>query len=171
MTRFLPFILCFFTLAVFGQKCTEDLSSVRPRMEPKEITFSELEEDDEALMLLDSNLGREMMSEVELEIDSLADKLGEYRYVNGWRVQVYSGTDFNKSTEYTQKAAQILNEKLEKKNVPDIYNKLEKPVFRVKIGDFMKKLDAFRILVLLREEEGFEDALLVPDQIELEKID
>ena len=100
-------------------------------------------------------------------IDSVTEVLKKY-YSNktkakGWRIQIWDGqthTDMKEIISSYNNTFRDLDLIL--------HDDYDKTLFRVRIGDFTDRLEAFRYLQVIKKE--FPNALLVPDQVELSKI-
>lgn len=100
-------------------------------------------------------------------VDSVTEVLKKY-YSNktkakGWRIQIWDGqthTDMKSVITNYENAYSDLDLIL--------HDEYDKTLFRVRIGDFTDRLEAFRYLQIIKKE--FPNALLVPDQVELSKI-
>ena len=155
-----------------SQQYKEDLSLVRPKMPEKVIDYSffENKENESSTYPKDSLLGKEISPVIIDKIDSLAKKLDEYEVVSGWRVQIYSGTNLQEASSIRKEVITFLEENIDG-DIPEVYQNYDGTNIRIKIGDYIEKLRAYRILVLIKGEEGFERSLLVPDRVYLDKID
>mgnify|MGYP001330113728 CR=1 FL=1 len=129
----------------------EDLSSVRPMYEIIEDT-SEVETD------FDTVVGLSM--ERTEQIDSVIARVANYNKNNppnikGFRVQIYNGGSQSKAIESLEKAREVLGDA--------IYGeaKWTSPVFRTRVGCFIDRLNAYKVLLKLQQD--FPNALVVPD--------
>ena len=132
---------------------TEDLSVHRPQVN----TGDEVEETDQ-------NAQEEeyvpLTGHIKTELDSIAkisyeqNKAG--RNVDGYVIQVYSGTSRDDANEAQVKAAELF---------PDLGTKItyRQPSFRVKGGKFIDRLEANRIYNDVKKE--FPRALLIPERL------
>lgn len=146
------------SLSVFcarAQDYHEDLSPYRPKYDTASYSVDAIKPD---TVRIRHTINEEMDSVSSV----LADVYEKYRISNGYRIQIYSGGKQSEARDAREKAHEIVGK------VP-IYIEWESPVFRVKVGDYLDKLRAFRIYQQLQEE--FENALLVPDKVKLKSID
>ena len=81
---------------------------------------------------------------------------------SGYRVQIHFGSDRNKAKE-------IKSDFLTK--YPDIitYEIYQQPNFKIRVGDFKNKLDAYRLLKQI--SNNFTGSFIVEDKVEMMKID
>ena len=82
--------------------------------------------------------------------------------VAGYRVQIHFGPDKNKAKEMKTKFLI---------KYPDIaaYDDYDVPNFKVRVGDFKTKLEAFRLLKQIKED--FPGSFIVDDKVEMMKIE
>lgn len=141
--------------AAHGQEYHEDLSPYRPKYDTADYKVKEARPDT-------IRIRNAINEKADSITDVLADVYEKYKHSNGYRIQIYSGGKQSEAKDARNKAHEIVGK------VP-IYIEWESPVFRVKVGDYLDKLRAYRIYKQLQEE--FENALLVPDKIKLEGIE
>ena len=129
----------------------EDLSLVSPRYELIEDTVTESESTDTSSA---------MSFEVTMQIDSVIRLVSNYNKdhepdIKGYRVQIYNGGSQSKANKSLQKARKLLGN--------DIYgeSKWTSPVFRTRVGCFVDRLNAYKVLLILQKD--FPNALVVPD--------
>ncbi|WP_018343333.1 SPOR domain-containing protein [Cytophaga aurantiaca] len=91
-------------------------------------------------------------------IDSLAEINKKYSTMEGFRILVYTGP----SSDEAQKNRQLVYSYNSDLNV---YTQFRQPSFRVKVGDFIDRVEANYILNDLKQ--SFPNAMIVPDQINL----
>jgi hypothetical protein len=98
--------------------------------------------------------------QLDLVLDSIAQKNRSIRYAPGYRVQVYVGNerqqvDATKLTVY--------------QNFPELspYLSFQQPTYKLKVGDFMRKMDADRYFSSLRQL--FPSAILQPDRVDVRR--
>lgn len=91
-------------------------------------------------------------------LDTIAIRNRTIRFAQGYRVQIYTGTS-------REEATQARNRSYAK--FPDITPHFDyaQPNFRVRVGDFLDRLEAQRVYAGLIAE--FPNALIVPDRIEI----
>jgi len=93
-------------------------------------------------------------------LDTIAARNRSIRYAPGYRIQVYVGNerqDVDRAKVFTYQ------------NFPELdpYLSFRQPTYRLKVGDFMRRLDAERYLAQLRQQ--FTSAILVPDKVDIRK--
>lgn len=91
-------------------------------------------------------------------LDTIAGTNKNIRYAQGYRVQIYSGNSSEDANRARDKSYSLF---------PDITPHIVyiQPNFRVKVGDFIDKLEAQRVYVALKID--FPTALIVPERIEI----
>jgi len=134
----------------------EDLSVVRPTYEVVDEVVDE--DSEERLEEVDSILGADM--EKTQQIDSVINRIAEHNKefppnIKGYRVQIYNGGSQSKANKSLKTARNLLGD--------DIYGeaKWTSPVFRTRVGCFVDRLNAYKVLLELQED--FPNALIVPD--------
>lgn len=95
---------------------------------------------------------------IEMWLDSLAEKSRKARLIHGFRILLFSGNTREEATKAKEMAY---------KNFPDldVYTTYSNPTFKVKLGDFYMKLDAY--LVLKKLQTVFPNAVLVEEVVNL----
>jgi hypothetical protein len=128
----------------------EDLSLVRP--------MYEVVEDSTSIVDLDT-VAVPSMEKTE-QIDSVITRVANYNEqhppnIKGFRVQIYNGGSQSKANRSLKTARKVLGE--------DIYgeSKWTSPVFRTRVGCFVDRLNAYKVLLKLKDD--FPNALVVPD--------
>ena len=166
--------LLFFTSVVFLAGCashisttstqtgkySEDLSGVRPK--------AEMQHDESASVVQQQTNERKHTTYVEpthainKQLDEVLDSINSLnlsqKYVDGYTIQVYSGT----------KREDALNVKKQLViSFPDIESDIQfqQPNFRVKVGRYLQQLDAQKDYMALRRV--FPNAILIPDKISI----
>lgn len=129
------------------------------------------ESDSAITVVIDTNAGKAVTEKVIAQMDTLASIYGKLKVIKGFRVQIYSGQDHKKAQEIAENAKLLLEEELEMKIHPPIEIIYDSPYFRVKIGNFLDKLDAQPTLFIFEQHEDFSDALLVPDKVDIHNLD
>jgi len=91
-------------------------------------------------------------------LDSVYQKNKDIKFAQGYRVLAYSGTDRNEMTEIKQKIYKL---------IPDveIYSIFKQPEYKVTIGDFIDKLQAYEYLLKIRSQVP--DALIIQEQVNI----
>jgi len=140
----------------------EDLSDVRPKfaVEPNP-TITE-KKPEEAIStpttIVKSSL--DVTKRLETALDTISQLNKAIRYAQGYRIQIYSGSDRRKA-ENAKSASYQLFPKL----TPYlIYNQ---PTYRVKAGDFLDRIEAEKYFVAFKTT--YPNALVVPDKVEIRK--
>lgn len=97
---------------------------------------------------------------LDLILDTLADKNRTIRYAPGYRVQVYVGTQ-RKEVESTKL--------LIYQNFPELspYLSYSQPTYKLKVGDFMRRIDADRYYASIRQL--IPSAQLQPDKVDIRR--
>ena len=100
----------------------------------------------------------DITARLNVALDSVAANNRNIRYAQGYRVQVYSGTSSSEANRVRDRSYALF---------PDITPHIVyiQPNFRVKVGDFIDRLEAQRVYVALRAE--FPNALIIPERIEI----
>ena len=93
-------------------------------------------------------------------LDTISLKNKSIRYANGFRIQIYVGNDRKAADDakiYTYQT------------YPEIYPYLsyQQPIYKVKIGDFLNRMDAERYFVTIKE--NFPSAMILPDRVEIKR--
>jgi len=93
-------------------------------------------------------------------LDFIAKENGGKKYVEGYRVQVYSGE--------IRSEALLAKQKVYKK-FPDtnVYTKYRQPNYKVRAGDFDNRLDAFRMYIALKND--ISKMIVIPDKVKIKK--
>jgi phosphoglycerate-specific signal transduction histidine kinase len=133
----------------------EDLSEYRPKVDTafemennKKSSFRKTSEyfdaEGDVTMLLNKKL------------DTLAENNKEIRYVNGYSIQVYSGSSSSDAYAARDTARVIL---------PEIRTDVEykQPIYKVRVGRFTERLEVQRTLLKLKPK--FPSAISVPQRI------
>lgn len=97
---------------------------------------------------------------LDLVLDTLADKNRAIRYAPGYRIQVYVGTQ-RKEVESTKL--------LIYQNFPELspYLSYSQPTYKLKVGDFMRRIDADRYYASIRQL--IPSAQLQPDKVDIRR--
>jgi hypothetical protein len=148
---------------------TEDLSIHRHVVEPFQPALPS--ENDSSVAVLDTLSGRPVTEKVLSQMDSLALIYGAVEEIKGFRIQIYSGQDRRKAQDIRNRAIKLFEQELKRKEHPPVDLIYDEPYFRVKIGNFLNKLDAQPDLLIFEDHEDFGDALLVPDRVDIHNLD
>ena len=132
----------------------EDLSVVRPRVAPSVDTVRDssiVKKDIEAVPFTKT---------VNAKVDAVLDSIDRFnlmrRSVDGFTIQIYSGQNREEAMNTKKKMTTDL---------PDLTANLQyqQPKFRVTVGKYYSKLEAYQDLSRLRK--SFSSAILVPEKI------
>ncbi|GAA4456330.1 hypothetical protein GCM10023189_25390 [Nibrella saemangeumensis] len=93
-------------------------------------------------------------------LDTIAQKNRSVRYASGYRVQIYVGNERRAADDAKLKVY---------KNFPELnpYLEYKQPTYRLKVGDFMRRVDAERYLDLLKQQ--FSLAVLQADRVDIRR--
>lgn len=97
---------------------------------------------------------------LEAVLDTIADQNRQIRYAPGFRIQVYVGND-------RQQVDQIRRQLTE--NFPELnpYLSYTQPTYKLKVGDFMRRLDAERYYASVKQL--YPMAQLQPDKVDIRR--
>ncbi len=93
-------------------------------------------------------------------LDSVTVKNKIIKLAQGYRVQVYSGQNKGELKGVKEKIYDVLINS-------EVYVTYKQPDYKIKVGDYMSRVEAFEAQGLLRRY--FPDALIVPDIINIAK--
>ncbi|WP_052354313.1 SPOR domain-containing protein [Flectobacillus major] len=93
-------------------------------------------------------------------LDTIAMRNRNIKFVNGFRIQIYVGNDRKAADDakvYTYQS------------FPEIYPYLiyQQPMYKVKIGDFLNRMDAERYFTSIKDV--YPAAMILPDKVEIKK--
>jgi hypothetical protein len=93
-------------------------------------------------------------------LDTISLKNKSIRYANGFRIQIYVGNDRKLADE-----AKIFTYQ----TYPEIFPYLsyQQPIYKVKIGDFLNRMDAERYFATIKD--SYPSALILPDKVEIKR--
>jgi hypothetical protein len=138
-------------------KFQEDLSAVRVKYDVKEDTVKAAMKDPNGKPLVPTkHIGKQL----DLKMDSIAVRNKKLKFAEGYRIQIYSGDD-------REEARKVRNNLYNLMSDVDVYEVFRSPVFRVRVGDFLDRLEANYVLVKLQKD--FPNAMIVPDRINIVK--
>lgn len=139
----------------------EDLALYLPK-------FKALNQKNDSLNIAKAKVSKTYTSEGPLQInkkldavlDTIALKNKSIRYANGFRIQIYVGNDRKLADEakiYTYQT------------YPEIFPYLtyQQPIYKVKIGDFLNRMDAERYFASIKDL--YPSALILPDKVEIKR--
>jgi hypothetical protein len=139
-------------------KYSEDLSVVRPKAEvqhDESVVQQQTNERKQTAYVEPTHAINKQLDEV---LDSISSLNLSQKYVDGYTIQVYSGT----------KREDALNVKKQLViSFPEMESDIQfqQPNFRVKVGRYLQQLDAQRDYMALRK--AFPNAILIPDKISI----
>lgn len=150
---------------VFAQSgYSEDVAEFRPKFEVKEVVV-EINDSASSDASADVEPVMDQNDKVDDMVETMAEGNDRYEYMTGYRIQIYSG-----ESEAGANAARTKARNYFTSDELPIEIKYELPNFKVKAGDFIDKLDAYRWWVKLKEHFG--RALLVPERkVKLSNVD
>ena len=137
----------------------EDLSLVRPRYK-EVLTVEPSGRKPAEIRRVMSDRALHINHELDAVLDTIAINNRSIRYANGYRIQIYVGNERRDAD-----AAKLFTYQ----SFPEIlpYVSFSQPTYRVKVGDFMTRIDAERYLQQFRQQ--FAAAVIQPDRIEVRK--
>jgi hypothetical protein len=139
----------------------EDLSQYRPR-------YKSLSEPDIISTEKNTTMPYSTASDVPLHVnkrlDAILDTIAMHnksiKFTNGFRIQIYVGNDRKAADDakiYTyQKYPEIFP-----------YLSYQQPIYKVKIGDFLNRMDAERYFTDIKDL--YPSAMILPDRVEIKK--
>ncbi len=142
-----------------NQSYDEDLSVVRPRYKEVPIADNATKKTESKPTSISQPL-QLVNKQVDAILDTLSIQNRALRFAVGYRIQIYAG---NLRTEADDAKLFVYQ------NYPELipYIAFTSPTYRVKIGDFMNRLDAERYLRQVKQQ--FASAIILPDKIDLKK--
>ena len=139
----------------------EDLSQYRPRYksanEPNIIAT-------EKTTPINSSKMTDAPMHVNKRLDAILDTIAMHnksiKFTNGFRIQIYVGNDRKAADD-----AKIFTYQ----KYPEIfpYLSFQQPIYKVKIGDFLNRMDAERYFSDIKDL--FPSAMILPDKVEIKK--
>jgi hypothetical protein len=91
-------------------------------------------------------------------LDSMAKSNTRYQSASGYRIMVYSGGSSEESSNAKKEVYDWSTEH-------DVYTQYKQPAFRVKVGNFPDRIQAYHVLSDLIKI--FPNAVIIPDQIDI----
>jgi hypothetical protein len=149
-----------------NNKYQEDLSSVRPkyRIESQNtvppVNKNTSKASTNTIIASDKKFPMEITSRLNAVLDTIAVRNRVIKSAPGYRVQIYVGDSREEALEARAKSYNLL-----KDETPYLIPML--PSYRVRVGDFLDKLEAQKAYTILLRE--FPNALVVPDKIEIKR--
>jgi hypothetical protein len=98
---------------------------------------------------------------VQRQLDSLKENNKSIKFIEGYRILVYAGSDKTESLQAKEKLYQIIPEY-------NIYAVYKQPTYRIKVGDFKDRWEANQVLVE-KIRKDFPNAILLPEKVNLIK--
>lgn len=133
---------------------SEDLSQYRPEVD----TSYNIEEKNSSFRTTSENFEpkADVTELLNKKLDTLAENNKEIRYVNGYSIQVYSGSSSSEAYAARDTARVVL---------PEIRTDVEykQPIYKVRVGRFTERLEVQRTLLKLKPK--FPSAISVPQRI------
>ncbi|MBK6266841.1 SPOR domain-containing protein [Marivirga sp. S37H4] len=134
---------------------SDDLSEFRPEVDTINMDESELSNQ---FRETKENISPEndVTSTINEKLEILAENNAETKYVNGYAIQIYSGSSSSDAYAARDTAMNLL---------PEIKTTVEyqQPVYKVRVGSFTERLEVQRTLLKLKPE--FPGAISVPTRI------
>ncbi|MFC0186219.1 Sporulation related domain-containing protein [Pseudarcicella hirudinis] len=134
-------------LAVYRPKYNEKPGeSVSGKADPKKVNKSEQP--------------MQVNKKLDAVLDTIASRNKNIRFANGYRIQIYVGNDKKSADDakvFTYQSFPELNP----------YISYTQPVFKVKVGDFLNRMDAERYFSKIKE--SYPTAMILPDKVEIRK--
>ncbi len=90
------------------------------------------------------------------KLDSLAIKNKRFKYAEGYRILVYTGASSEEVAKIKEQVVSLVGEET-------VYNIYKQPTFRIKVGDYLNRVEAGKTIQLLKAD--FPNAILISDQI------
>lgn len=103
-----------------------------------------------------SNL--EVTEKLDMYLDSLASRDLKSNRIAGYRILLYSGNERDEATKAREQAYRVFQK-------ADLYTKYQAPTFKVSLGDFYERLDAY--IALKKLESAFPQAVVVQEIVNL----
>lgn len=132
----------------------EDLGQYRPEVD----TTFEVEVEKDKFRKTSENFdpNADVTDLLNTKLDTLAENNKKIRYVNGYSIQVYSGSSSTEAYAARDTARVVL---------PEIRTDVEykQPIYKVRVGRFTERLEVQRTLLKLKPK--FPDAISVPHRI------
>jgi hypothetical protein len=140
----------------------EDLSDVRVKYDPKPAApaSSEKVSTKEKSSGIAVQFPQQVNSQVDIALDSIAERNKNVRFSTGYRIQVYVGNDRRDMDEAKVFIYQ---------NFPELstYLTFSQPTYKLKAGDFTSRLDAERYYSSIKHRYSM--AMVVSERIDIKK--
>jgi hypothetical protein len=102
--------------------------------------------------------GFEITEQLDQYLDSLASRDLKSTRIAGFRILLYSGNERDEATKAREQAYRVFQK-------ADLYTKYQAPTFKVSLGDFYERLDAY--IALKKLEAAFPQAVVVQEIVNL----
>lgn len=138
-----------------GKSYNEDLSAYRISYE----TAEEGADEPVAEPVGEINPSHDITNELDQTLNEIAENNKENNIVSGYTIQVYSGSSREAASQAKSLVYQVL---------PDSRPEIQyvQPSYKVKVGQFLKRLEAQKSYAMLQEE--FPDAMIIPERIKVQ---
>lgn len=141
----------------------EDLSAVRVRYDNKPsatVSDTKVVVKEKPASTTVTKMPKQVNSQVDMALDSIAVRNKTVRYSSGYRIQVFVGND---RKEVDEAKAYIYQ------NFPELstYLTFSQPTYKLKAGDFTSRLDAERYYSFIKQR--YSAAMLVNERIDIRK--
>lgn len=93
--------------------------------------------------------------------DSITQSNKKLRYKEGFRIVVYSGTDKEQANLAKEKVYKIIPN-------ADIYTQFRQPIYRVKVGDYSDRLEAYRVKEKVLGK-AFPNAIVIAETVNIKR--
>ncbi len=137
---------------------SEDLSVHRPKyVIPETKTDAQVAEEKNNVVYPEPQF--DVTSQVNSVLDSIVKLRADIKYVDGFTIQVYSGTSSDEAKLARGKVYSVLPD-----SSPTL--KYDEPNFKVKVGNFYSRLEAQKSYAQLKLR--FSSAIIIPERINIE---
>lgn len=139
----------------------EDLSLYRPKFKSANETETATESQPiQASKTTFSDSPLHVNKKLDAILDTIAIRNKSVKFTNGFRIQIYVGNDRKSADD-----AKIYTYQ----KYPEIYPYLsyQQPIYKVKIGDFLNRMDAERYYSDIKDL--YPSAMILPDRVEIKK--
>ncbi len=140
----------------------EDLSLYRPKFKSANESATQSSESQpiQASKTAFSDSPLHVNKKLDAILDTIAMRNKSVKFTNGFRIQIYVGNDRKSADD-----AKIYTYQ----KYPEIYPYLsyQQPIYKVKIGDFLNRMDAERYYLDIKDL--YPSAMILPDRVEIKK--
>jgi hypothetical protein len=116
------------------------------------------EEEETVEVVRDVTPVNDQTAQIEAKLDQITEYSRTSNSAQGFTIQVYSGTSREQASQVKAQVYKILPE-----SRPE--TKYEQPIYRVRVGEFVNRLEAQNTYALLASE--FPQAIVIPTRIRL----